>query len=88
MRCEGKDTLKHEGRCRLIDCKCPTRKNPVCGQNNNTYDNYCILQCLGVEFKNWGKCTTNCNCSNNTNYVCGKDGVTYKNRCIMKCNGA
>jgi hypothetical protein len=40
----------------LINCGCPTRFEPVCGKNRQTYDNECLMKCKKVEFYKTGAC--------------------------------
>ncbi|RME21886.1 MAG: hypothetical protein D6806_13875, partial [Deltaproteobacteria bacterium] len=42
--------------CRQPDCVCPEYYEPVCGADNNTYDNICFLDCAGVELMFPGPC--------------------------------
>lgn len=39
-------------------CNCPEIYDPVCGQDNNTYDNKCFLKCKNIKLKHKGKCNT------------------------------
>jgi coxsackievirus/adenovirus receptor len=38
------------------DCKCDRSFRQVCGRDGKTYNNVCLMQCAGVEFKAAGAC--------------------------------
>lgn len=38
------------------DCKCDRSFRQVCGRDGKTYNNMCLMQCAGVEFKAAGAC--------------------------------
>lgn len=54
-------------------CGCPLQFNPVCGQDNRTYDSSCIANCLNVSYT-FGACDNNgkLNCSSTVQYVCAQ----------------
>jgi len=59
--------------------------DPVCGEDDITYNNACLARCVGVKFKQ-GRCPKNlCVCTMNYDPVCGSDGQTYGNACGAKC---
>lgn len=78
-------------------CSC-MRPNPgeeVCGSDNKTYGNGCLLFCSGFYRRanetcltqvHEGNCTKPaCICKDTCNYVCGSDGRSYGNDCTFKC---
>ena len=79
--------LAYKGECKKI-CPCSRSVQPVCGSDNKTYLNECMLECQGVRFKDYGPCPKRCNCSFVNDPVCGKDGKTYFNMCKLECDSA
>jgi hypothetical protein len=77
-----------------IDCysKCENWTiNKVCGVNNQTYDNLCLLKCNNIGLKYRSECKNiskvdNCQCEENIKPVCANN-VEYKNACIANCRG-
>ena len=82
-------------------CQCPMIYNPVCGINDITYDNKCLMKCDNTEFLQEGPCPQqqnddasghdqHANCEHchreEPRPVCGKNGKTYDNKCFMKCD--
>ncbi|ESS32012.1 Kazal-type serine protease inhibitor domain-containing protein [Toxoplasma gondii VEG] len=75
------------------DCPCPLLDEPVCGNDNKTYSNECVMKCHGVDLAYNGPCladnqdsTARCHCSSRVDPVCGMDGLTYPNQCMLRCN--
>ncbi|XP_078366608.1 agrin-like isoform X4 [Oculina patagonica] len=78
---------------------CPKEIEQVCGSDNVTYDNKCLLEKTACE-KNKettivsnGKCQDTINepkpscvqgCSKDLKHVCGSDNVTYDNKCLLE----
>ena len=60
---------------------------PVCGKDDQNYDNKCRAACSKVQVKSLGLCPDACDCSPVTKLVCGNDGNTYQNKCQAKCKG-
>lgn len=78
----------------LQKCFCPTIYLPVCGKNNVTYVNECVLNCAGVVKAKNGACEDGddnedmCNKKSKIkNYepVCGSNRVTYYNKSMITC---
>ena len=40
------------------DCNCPNNQNPVCGMDQNTYNNSCLAGCAGVDIASDARCET------------------------------
>ncbi|CAG4956271.1 unnamed protein product [Parnassius apollo] len=84
-------------------CSCPRHIKYVCGNNGNTYDNTCLLNCAsrsnpGLHIQNNGPCDNNvkvaehakngtCNCTRVYKPVCASNGFTFENECMMHCSG-
>ncbi|PFH37975.1 Kazal-type serine protease inhibitor domain-containing protein [Besnoitia besnoiti] len=105
LKC-NKVRLDHDGPCEdgsdpspgptdqeIADCPCPLLDDPVCGKDNNTYSNACVMRCHGIRLAYKGQCladsrssVTGCHCSDRVDPVCGMDGNTYTNQCVMRCN--
>jgi calcineurin-like phosphoesterase family protein/Kazal-type serine protease inhibitor-like protein len=62
---------------------------PVCGEDEVTYDNMCELDCAQVGMDHMGECGQNPNCEADCpdidQQVCAKDGTTYRNMCFLEC---
>ncbi|MDP7115899.1 MAG: Kazal-type serine protease inhibitor domain-containing protein [Candidatus Woesearchaeota archaeon] len=77
-------------------CPCPPKKKkckdlgPVCGSDDNPYNNPCIAEKNGAEIACQGTCPCNQNqtCTAVVDPVCGTNGVTYDNFCEMQKAGA
>ena len=77
--------------------ECPVDYKPVCGKDDITYNNECILKQKGVSLQYYGECQTNIappppapitsGCSDIKEPVCGNDGKTYFNSCYAKQAG-
>lgn len=73
-------------------CPCPKHYFPICGSDNNTYDNECELRCNrqknpNLTVKHIGECNivVPCECHLDYSPVCGSDGITYSNLCLLRC---
>lgn len=86
--CPGDES--YEGGPQISCSSCKNVFLPVCGADDNSYDNACKARCNGVAIKYKGKCLggssgSNMNgCSSNVDPVCGRDGRTYANECEAK----
>ncbi|KAF7636585.1 hypothetical protein Mgra_00003980 [Meloidogyne graminicola] len=76
----------------LLDCPCPRLFHPVCGNDKQTYDNQCLLECsrrynLSLKFVYEGTCCPNADlCANYFDPVCDQFGNFYANDCIFDFN--
>lgn len=52
-----------------------------------SYENNCLLECLGELNVSQGPCLTPCDCEQKFRPVCGVDGLTYDNKCSLDCVG-
>ena len=54
-------------------CGCSLQFNPVCGQDNKTYDSACVANCLEIPYT-FGACDNagKLNCSSTVQYVCAQ----------------
>ncbi len=66
---------------------CPDTYQPVCGVDNQTYDNSCKLKAAGIELHSAGKCDSVCD-DNIVEPLCSFDNVTYQNRQVAQFFGA
>ncbi|XP_078366613.1 ovoinhibitor-like isoform X8 [Oculina patagonica] len=97
-RCEVLKPTTHKPKPSCIQ-GCPKEIEQVCGSDNVTYDNKCLLEKTACE-KNKettivsnGKCQDTINepkpscvqgCSKDLKHVCGSDNVTYDNKCLLE----
>ncbi|XP_017778276.1 PREDICTED: serine protease inhibitor dipetalogastin-like [Nicrophorus vespilloides] len=89
----GKCGFPTEMETRDSQCPCTKEVNPVCGNNEVTYANPCLLRCEqktdGVlQFLYPGNCGVpvfDCPCTRDLNSVCGTNGFTYTNPCLFRC---
>ncbi|KAI8439862.1 hypothetical protein MSG28_001331 [Choristoneura fumiferana] len=87
--------VQYTGICKREGCICPTAVIPVCGSDDNTYENECRLSCesdrqvrLGLDpiyLKSQEECPSSCNCPIDIIPSCGSDGVTYSSQCLIRC---
>ncbi|CAG4983451.1 unnamed protein product [Colias eurytheme] len=98
---EAPITMEYEGECKKEEdpCVCTKIYLPVCGSDNTTYNNECLLKCASNEnVKNGksditlayqGQCKEkeedSCVCPFIYQRVCGSDKTTYNNKCLLKC---
>jgi hypothetical protein len=70
----------------------------VCGDDQVTYPNHCVADCLGIELAHNGSCGSvgdiggdgdapGCLCTEMSDPVCGIDGQEYDNACKAGCEG-
>lgn len=92
--------LKHNGRCKRrgggnnnnLNCariRCSNKYKPVCGNEDITYKNRCIMKCVkGDTLKHKGACKPKVPCIITLEYfpVCGVNGKTYSNMSSLKCD--
>lgn len=77
-----------------FSCFCPYGNSPVCGKDNQTYENLCELNKSTTVKAYDGRCVVKVSSENPNEYVanctdeylpvCGVDGVTYGNDCRRK----
>ena len=79
--CHGAE-VDHDGACRKCDCH--DIKDPVCGEDGESYRNPCEARCAGVPIAHRGRCER-CDCPRGNRPVCGVDGQTYRNACRARC---
>ncbi|KAF0700076.1 Aste57867_9395 [Aphanomyces stellatus] len=81
----------------VVAARCPIPScleilNPVCGNNNQTYSNLCLLNQAACDdstlrLNSYGACeTSKCvlGCFEILDSVCGSNGVTYDNQCFLE----
>lgn len=68
-------------------CPCPFDFNPVCGQDQITYQNQCTALCAGVLVKSTNACIQPCGCTTVYKPVCSTDMTTFNNICLLTCAG-
>ena len=88
--CPGDDSYEGAKGTLPLCSSCKNVNLPVCGADNNSYQNACKARCKGVSIAYKGKCLTNnhtnkCGCQAGGNPVCGRDGRTYSNACEARC---
>lgn len=75
-------------------CYCSRELDPICGTDDNSYENDCIFNCAktqndDLEIKYRGECNTAdesaCICAEAYLPVCGSDNSTYSSECILEC---
>ncbi|ULT80858.1 hypothetical protein L3Y34_011025 [Caenorhabditis briggsae] len=71
------------------DCDCPGVIRPVCGTDNVTYSNLCILRCIqrtnrDLLFFYNGTCCDQAECENGGTPLCDNFGKTHANNCRFK----
>ncbi|XP_063697890.1 serine protease inhibitor dipetalogastin-like [Culicoides brevitarsis] len=79
-------------------CDCPLYFEPLCGNDNQSWPNKCLLECAkkhaeadnevrkGLAVKEFGFCGSSCDCEKEEEkLVCGSDNQTYKNKCVFDC---
>ncbi|KAK9819681.1 hypothetical protein WJX72_001055 [[Myrmecia] bisecta] len=77
----------------LFCAACDTTYDPVCGQDDATYGNACVLECAKVPLAYRGKCSkcqqgkNACGCTDGPSAapVCA-DGLTWSSACDAGCN--
>lgn len=65
---------------------CTLEYSPVCGVNEKTYGNMCMLNAEHMIMKNVGECKISekpIACTFDWRPVCGTDGITYGNMCML-----
>ncbi|XP_017778282.1 PREDICTED: serine protease inhibitor dipetalogastin-like [Nicrophorus vespilloides] len=75
------------------DCECTREYNPVCANNELTYENPCLLRCAqetddALQFFYPGECGSpnfNCPCTREYRPFCGTNDYTYANPCLFRC---
>lgn len=71
-----------------ISCPCtPFSFQPVCGQDNVTYQNKCVALCAGVLVEAQNACLRPCGCTAVDKKVCSTELETFQNDCLLKCKG-
>ena len=71
-------------------CQCSLDEKYVCGKDNITYINDCVLNCYEIKIEVQGKCPAPLNstiCLAEFNEVCGFNGITYSNECLANKHG-
>jgi hypothetical protein len=83
-QCKG----KVQGICKPKIVQCPKIKSPVCGCNDQTFDNACIPQKDGVTIKHGGKCGgAPTACGGTTGVICPADFVCDVTSCDKTASG-